>query len=78
MQKSIVEVYRYVEIDPRVKAVVLTGAGSAFCAGMDLNIGFGEGGKEDDQISFGKTERNIDHRDRCVAHSVPNLCSYES
>lgn len=41
MQKEICEVYEYVEHDPRVKVVVITGAGKkAFCFGADLEIGF--------------------------------------
>jgi enoyl-CoA hydratase/carnithine racemase len=64
MQESLIKLYSFLDVDPRVKAIVLTGSGSAFCAGMDLNIGFGEGGKASDQLSFGKTQRNIDHRDR--------------
>lgn len=32
--------YRLVDEDERVRAVVLTGTGKAFCAGADLQIGF--------------------------------------
>ncbi|KAI9375095.1 ClpP/crotonase-like domain-containing protein [Aspergillus egyptiacus] len=63
MQESLIKLYGYLDADPRVKAIVLTGSGSAFCAGMDLNIGFGKGGKANDQLAFGKTPRNLDHRD---------------
>ncbi|KAL2807956.1 ClpP/crotonase-like domain-containing protein [Aspergillus granulosus] len=63
MQESLIKLYGFLDVDPRVKTVVLTGSGSAFCAGMDLNIGFGQGGKASDQLSFGKTQRNLDHRD---------------
>ncbi|KAL4875204.1 ketoacyl-synt-domain-containing protein [Aspergillus karnatakaensis] len=63
MQQSLIELYSYFNVDGRVKAIVLTGSGSAFCAGMDLAIGFGEGGKASDQLSFGKTQRDMDHRD---------------
>jgi enoyl-CoA hydratase/carnithine racemase len=64
MQESLIKLYTLFDVDPRVKAIVLTGSGSAFCAGMDLNIGFGARGKASDQLSFGKTQRNLDHRDR--------------
>ncbi|CEL03685.1 hypothetical protein ASPCAL04831 [Aspergillus calidoustus] len=63
MQESLIKLYTLFDVDPRVKAIVLTGSGSAFCAGMDLNIGFGARGKASDQLSFGKTQRNLDHRD---------------
>ncbi|KAL3457172.1 ClpP/crotonase-like domain-containing protein [Aspergillus heterothallicus] len=63
MHESLIRLYTYLDIDPRVKAIVLSGAGSSFCAGMDLNIGFGQGGKASDQLSFGKTQRDNDHRD---------------
>lgn len=30
------------DVDERVKGIVLTGAGKTFCAGADLDIGFGD------------------------------------
>ncbi|KAJ5666598.1 Enoyl-CoA hydratase AKT3-1 [Penicillium macrosclerotiorum] len=43
MADSLTKAYHMFHIDSRVKVVVLTGAGKMFCAGMDLNIGFGDG-----------------------------------
>lgn len=40
MGESLERVFRTVDIDDRVKVVVLTGAGRTFCAGADLDIGF--------------------------------------
>ncbi|KAJ5786940.1 Enoyl-CoA hydratase AKT3-1 [Penicillium pulvis] len=43
MADSLTQAYKLVHVDPRVKVVVLTGAGRMFCAGSDLDIGFGNG-----------------------------------
>lgn len=40
MSRSLERVFRTVDIDDRVKVVLLTGAGKTFCAGADLDIGF--------------------------------------
>jgi enoyl-CoA hydratase/carnithine racemase len=42
MADSLTLAYKMFHVDPRVKAIVLTGAGKMFCAGMDLDIGFGD------------------------------------
>lgn len=47
--------YPIFDLDERVKVVVLTGAGSHFCAGADLEIGFGG--------TNTNRERPLDHRD---------------
>jgi enoyl-CoA hydratase/carnithine racemase len=57
MAENLERVFGMFDLDERVKAVVLTGAGKTFCAGADLEIGFG-GGRE--------RERTADHRDRLV------------
>lgn len=59
MQEDLELVYRLVDKDPRVKCVVLTGAGKSLCAGMDLQLGFGK----DAEASTQQRERNADHRD---------------
>lgn len=44
MADSLTKAFQMFHVDPRVKVVVLTGAGRMFCAGSDLDIGFGDGG----------------------------------
>ncbi|KAJ6121201.1 Enoyl-CoA hydratase AKT3-1 [Penicillium sp. IBT 18751x] len=41
MADSLTLAFKMFHVDPRVKTIVLTGAGKMFCAGMDLDIGFG-------------------------------------
>lgn len=43
MADSLTRALQMFHVDPRVKVVVLTGAGKMFCAGSDLDIGFGDG-----------------------------------
>ncbi|KAK1143455.1 hypothetical protein N8T08_006783 [Aspergillus melleus] len=52
MADDLERVFATLDLDERVKAVVLTGAGPTFCAGADLEIGF-----------RGGPERAGDHRD---------------
>ncbi|KAF9629208.1 hypothetical protein BFW01_g10411 [Lasiodiplodia theobromae] len=54
MMHDFEKVFPMFDVDERVKVVVITGAGKAFCAGADLEIGFSSGA--------GK-ERIMDHRD---------------
>ena len=49
------------DVDPKVKCIVVTGDGRIFCAGADLEIGFGEG------VSGEEAERVQDHRDGYVS-----------
>ena len=38
MANELVEAFNYASLDDNVRAIVVTGAGKAFCAGMDLSI----------------------------------------
>lgn len=38
MINDLIVFFRYVNVDDRVKAIILTGTGDVFCAGIDLNI----------------------------------------
>ena len=40
MIEEIIVAYQHFDTDDRVKAVVVTGSGPAFCAGADLRVGF--------------------------------------
>ncbi|KAE8168609.1 ClpP/crotonase-like domain-containing protein [Aspergillus tamarii] len=40
MIDEIIAAYQYFDVDDRVKAIVVTGSGPAFCAGADLRVGF--------------------------------------
>lgn len=40
MEEELVHVFSLLDLDDRVKCVVLTGAGKMFCAGADLDVGF--------------------------------------
>lgn len=63
MQDSITTFYQMVNLDNRIKVVVLTGHGKMFCAGADLDIGFlGGGGRKGGEVRA-KRDRDIDHRD---------------
>ena len=40
MIEELVTAYEYFHADDRVKAIVVTGTGKAFCVGADLEVGF--------------------------------------
>ena len=55
MEEELVHVFSLLDVDDRVKCVVLTGAGKMFCAGADLDVGFTSLLKE--------SVRETEHRD---------------
>ncbi len=57
MRAEIEKAYAMFDVDARVKCVVVTGDGRIFCAGADLEVGFGGG------VSAEGAERVQDHRD---------------
>ncbi len=63
MREDLERVYALVDLDSRVKVVVLTGAGKSFCAGADLEVGFPGVIGENGQVRRPKVERDVDHRD---------------
>lgn len=66
MMHSFEKIYPMFDVDERVKVIVLTGAGRTFCAGADLEIGFGGANTQE-------RERIMDHRDSYEVHTdAPN------
>lgn len=57
MRSEVERAYAMFDVDPKVKCVVVTGDGRIFCAGADLEIGFGQGQQGEE------AERVQDHRD---------------
>ncbi|KAJ4314416.1 hypothetical protein N0V94_006465 [Neodidymelliopsis sp. IMI 364377] len=57
MRAEIEKAYAMFDVDERVKCIVVTGDGRIFCAGADLEVGFGGG------VGGEGAERLQDHRD---------------
>lgn len=69
MREEVEAAYKMFDVDDRVKCIVVTGDGRIFCAGADLDVGFGAG------IHGEEAEKVQEHRDGYVyAHSpVPSF-----
>lgn len=61
MQAELESAYAMFDVDERVRCIVVTGHGRIFCAGADLDDGFGEG------VSGEGAEAVTEHRDGYVA-----------
>jgi len=61
MRREIEAAYAMFDADARVKCIVVTGDGRMFCAGADLDVGFGEG------TTGEGAEKVQDHRDGYVS-----------
>lgn len=62
MREEIEAAYAMFDVDDRVNCIVLTGSGRIFCAGADLDIGFGKGASGEAEGG----ERVNEHRDGYV------------
>ncbi|KAG5300466.1 enoyl-CoA hydratase/isomerase [Histoplasma ohiense] len=62
MVEEMISFFNTADVDDRVKAIVVTGAGRAFCAGADLEIGFPKSSSGDgSRINPG--DDGVEHRD---------------
>ncbi len=60
MRAEIEQAYAMFDVDDRVKCIVFTGYGKLFCAGADLDVGFGSSRAEG-------AEKVQEHRDGYVS-----------
>ena len=54
MEEELVHIFSILDLDDRIKCIILTGSGKMFCAGADLDVGFS---------LLKETARDTEHRD---------------
>jgi enoyl-CoA hydratase/carnithine racemase len=69
MREELQAAYAMFDVDDRVKCIVVTGDGRIFCAGADLDVGFGQG------VNGEEAEKVQEHRDGQVSIHYPVLSS---
>ena len=74
MMYEMIDAFDQIDADDDVRAVIVTGAGRAFCAGADLGGGgetFSRGGS-DIQTPAGRATRRRRHGHACASSSAPS------
>jgi len=58
MHRELQRAYKALDADPKVRVIVVTGAGRAFCAGADISNGFGSAGLSEKPTMHGDVSRD--------------------